>query len=103
MKTMRLLLCVAALSSFSCLGRLHELVKEQNREFAVKNAPPWALAARHNSELGPGGYERLLTETPKRLPQENAAIHYCLEIGDLVAVFQREAPPDTRREYLGDA
>lgn len=102
-ETMRLLIFVVALSSFSCLGALRDFNKQQKRERAEAKAPPWAVAARKNGELGPGEYARLLAEAPKRAPQELLNILFCLEYADLAAVFLREAPAGTRREYLGDA
>lgn len=99
---MRLLLFVVALSSLGCLGALQDFNKQQRRERAMNSAPPPALAARRNSELGPGEYERLLAEAPKRSPEEYASIVFCLEYAAVFEVFLREAPPGTRREYLGD-
>ncbi len=94
---------VIAMLCSGCLGRLDALVKEQKRESAIRDAPPWALAAKENSELPDGGYEQRLSEAPKRTTDEVVHVTYCIESQALGAQFLAAAPPGTRREYLADA
>jgi len=95
-------LLLLAIVCVGCTGALREKTLASRRERAARTAPAWVAIAKKNKELGETAYAQLVAAAPKRAAGEPLTVFYWLDDTQVAAEFLREAPPGTRRSYLGD-